>query len=93
MSMEKIETLESNWTIIDGINGVMIYPADSKILDFSILKAIEDYGYEGICSIDVEYGWAARYSLPGYLDCTEWVGVYDSEYKAVEHLEEVYPEY
>lgn len=27
-------------------------------------------------------GWAARYSAPGYLDCTEWCGVYATEEKA-----------
>jgi len=85
--MEHIETLDSNWTIIDGTNGVMLYPDD-----FTILEAIEDYGFSGICSIEVEYGWAARYTMPGYLDCTDWAGVFDSEDKAVINLRAMYSE-
>jgi len=87
MSMEHIETLDSNWTIIDGTNGIMIYPHN-----FTILEAIEDYGFGGICSIEVEYGWAARYTMPGYLDCTDWAGVFENEDQAAEHLRDIYEE-
>lgn len=81
------EVKESAWTIIDGITGLELYPDD-----FSILDAINDYGFEGICSIEVVYGWAARYTLPGCLDCTDWVGVSPSAEDALNAAEEVYGE-
>jgi len=87
MSNMQIETLESFWTIIDGIRGVSVHPKDISIMD-----AIEDYGFEGICSIVVQYGWAARFTMSGYVDCTEWAGVFDSENQAFEHLKDMYEE-
>ena len=87
MSNMQIETLESFWTIIDGIRGLSVHPKDISIMD-----AIEDYGFEGICSIVVEYGWAARFTMPGYLDCTEWAGVFDSEDQCVKNLQDMFEE-
>jgi len=87
MTDMKIETLESFWTIIDGIRGVSVHPKDISIMD-----AIEDYGFEGICSIVVEYGWAARFTMSGYVDCTEWAGVFDSEDQCVENLKNMFEE-
>ena len=87
MTMEQIETMDGQWTVIDGGNGVSIYPEEIKILD-----AIEDYGIGGICSIEVQYGWAARYTMSGFLDCTDWAGVFDSEDQAAEHLRDIYGE-
>lgn len=37
-------------------------------------------------------GWAARYSAPGYLDCTEWVGVCASEAEALAECRSLYGE-
>jgi hypothetical protein len=38
-------------------------------------------------SIAVSEGWGARWSSPGYMDCTEW-SVFDSEKEAQEYLSE-----
>ena len=82
-----IETKQSAWTVIDGTNGVAIYPDE-----ISILEAIEDHGFQGIYSIEVEHGWAARYTMPGFLDCTEWVGVFQDEESAISTIEDMYSE-
>ena len=82
-----IETKQSVWTVIDGTNGVTIYPDE-----ISILEAIEDHGFQGIYSIEVEHGWAARYTMPGFLDCTEWVGVFQDEESAISTIEDMYSE-
>ena len=82
-----IETKQSVWTVIDGTNGVTIYPDE-----ISILEAIEDHGFDGIYSIEVENGWAARYTTPGFLDCTEWVGVFQDEESAISTIEDMYSE-
>ena len=37
-----------------------------------------------------EEGWWARFSAPGYLDCTSWVGPYETEKAALDGLAEVY---
>jgi len=71
------ETMFGTWTIIDGIDGSSVYPEN-----ISIMEAIEDYGFDGICSIAVDHGWCARLSMSGYLDCTDWLGPFDHEYQA-----------
>ena len=35
-------------------------------------------------------GWYARLSAPGYLDCTDWSGPFDSEKEANEYLNDMY---
>ena len=35
-------------------------------------------------------GFFSRLSMPGYLDCTEWHGPFDTERKAAEYLEDIY---
>ena len=44
------------------------------------------------CLENTEPGWYARLSAPGYLDCTDWVGPYDTEEEALEALFDVYGE-
>lgn len=38
----------------------------------------------------VEDGWWARFSAPGYMDCTSWVGPYETEKEALDALAEVH---
>jgi len=85
--MYTIEAMESTWTVIDGMNGMSFYPED-----FTIMDAIQDYGFEGICSLEIEYGWGARYTMPGFLDCTEWLGVFPTEESAIKVLKYTYDE-
>ena len=46
----------------------------------------------GVSADDVEtvFGWFARLSAPGYMDCTEWSGPFDSEQAARDELREMY---
>lgn len=39
---------------------------------------------------EVVSGWCARLSAPGYMDCTEWVGPFDTELEAALELERMY---
>jgi len=41
-------------------------------------------------SWDLETGWYARFSAPGYLDCTDWVGPEDSEGGALAALADLH---
>lgn len=38
----------------------------------------------------IEDGWCARLSAPGYLDCTDWIGVYSNKNAAMAALRELY---
>lgn len=40
-------------------------------------------------TIEVETGWLARMSAPGYLDCTDW-GAYETEQDAEDALTEMF---
>jgi len=35
-------------------------------------------------------GWFCRLSAPGYMDCTEWSGPYETEQEAIEALDAMY---
>lgn len=50
---------------------------------FQDLYELEYLGHELI------YGWGARMSAPGYMDCTDWC-VFDTEAEAKEYLRETY---
>lgn len=43
-------------------------------------------------SYKVIQGWFARYSAPGYLDCTDWCGPYADKQAAVDACEDLYGE-
>jgi len=73
MNNMKPEIVYSRWTIVDSMHGVTLYPHDVSILD-----AIKDSGGSHVIySVEVEFAWAYRLSMPGYLDCTDWIGPFD----------------
>ncbi len=39
--------------------------------------------------VSIVFGWGARLSAPGFMDCTEWV-VFDTKKEAAEHLLEMF---
>jgi len=41
-------------------------------------------------SIEYGFGWIARLSAPGFLDCTDWVGPFETAEKAARELLELY---
>lgn len=46
----------------------------------------------GVDPEDVEtvFGWFARLSAPGYMDCTEWSGPFDTEEEAIAECKDMY---
>jgi len=93
------ETMFSQWIVIDGVYGVSVYPEDY----FSEGEALADYlgtdkhgniaeNISKVHECETIIGWAARLSMPGYLDCTEWVGPFTSEQAAADYIHETYGE-
>jgi hypothetical protein len=44
---------------------------------------------EDVESVEFNYGWGARMSAPGYMDCTDW-SVFATEGEAQDYLDEYY---
>jgi hypothetical protein len=90
------ETMFGEWIILDGVYGVSLYPGDH----FCEGDALADYlGTDKIAEniskvheCETIIGWAARLSMPGYLDCTDWHGPYDTEREALRDLKTLYAE-
>lgn len=40
--------------------------------------------------IETQEGWAVRLSAPGFLDCTEWQGVFSTEEEALQSILETF---
>jgi hypothetical protein len=93
------------WVMVDGHQGIEWIPADlvdlnevSKLIEkLSEGKHVEllntslrDY-VENVDAwdIDIQEGFGARLSAPGYMDATPWT-VFDTETEAQEYLEEMY---
>lgn len=61
------------------------YPAD--------MFTAEYVATEEKCDVEdvIEHeGWFARLSMPGYMDCTDWSGPFETEAEALEYLNELY---
>lgn len=65
--------------------GICSYPAHSV----SAAEVAKIHG-EDIEDVETITGWFARMSAPGYLDCTEWCGPFETEEDAINHLSEMY---
>lgn len=53
---------------------------------------IPDFAYQEGKILERNAGYFARLSAPGYLDCTEWNGPFETELEAEEYLVEMYGE-
>lgn len=40
--------------------------------------------------IEPEAGWYSRLSAPGYLDCTDWSGPFETEQEALDYVMDLY---
>jgi hypothetical protein len=58
---------------------------DGEVLA-DLIQYCEDKPHE----YTVVQGWFARYSAPGYLDCTNWVGPCATEQEAIDECKELY---
>ena len=89
MSFMKIATYHGHWQRINNTReGDLLIPEE-----YAEYPGNEDAAKAyGVDPEDVEtiFGWGARYSAPGYMDCTDWVGVYETEEEAVEECREIY---
>lgn len=52
----------------------------------------EPEGYYWSVEFEPAPKWFARLSAPGYMDCTDWSGPYDTEAEAKVYLDAEYPE-
>ena len=73
------------WYEVDGTQGTMFY---SKEYCGCPMDARKEYPGE-VYSIEAYNGHGARLSMPGYLDCTDWI-VFDTEAGAAQHLLDMY---
>jgi len=73
------QIVHDRWATIETKSETHVVEADSMI---DVLRELD---VEDIVEIHLEDGWGARFSAPGYLDCTGW-GVYESEASAAEAL-------
>jgi hypothetical protein len=91
------------WYEIDGDWGTTLVPVDvignpledgENLDDLSGEALTEYFGeyYEGleVYSVTRVTGWAFRLSADGYMDCTEWTGVFDTAKEAWEACNEMY---
>ena len=77
------------WIEVDGPYGMEIVPCDvcGSIEDCDnsaeAWNQVSDYFENRECyTIDEVTGYSGRLSAPGYMDCTEWMGPYDSAEEA-----------
>lgn len=95
------------WVMVDGLTGTEWIPADlvdlnevRDLIDRLGLgepvgltdTSLRDFTSNTVAfDIDIQEGYGARLSAPGYLDATEWA-VFDTEAEAQSYLEEMYGE-
>jgi hypothetical protein len=80
-----------DWVEIEGNYDTICLPADivGKLPDdfAARVEAVRKFIYSTtIYNVTVRKGWGARFSAPGYLDCTEW-SVFDTKEEAEEYIE------
>jgi hypothetical protein len=58
----------------------------------AITAALADYteGEPDPATVQLIDGWCGRYSAPGYLDCTDWCGPFDTRKEAREETIRLY---
>jgi hypothetical protein len=82
------EIVRGEWVEVDGPCGVDAIPAE--YVSALTADGVRDYTENReIWSIEKRSGYGARFSAPGYMDCTEW-SVFDTLQEAVDYLAETY---
>lgn len=86
-----------DWLVVDGDCGGQVMPLDlldgaelRRLLDSDdvdmgeVYSLVSDYTESRkLFSAEIQSGWCARLSVPGYLDCTDWCGPYETEEQAL----------
>lgn len=65
---------------------VPVEPTQEDFSDYIEGRVINESAFE------LQSGWYARLSAPGYMDCTDWGGPFETEQEALEYLTETYLE-
>lgn len=87
MSFMRVETFKGKMMQFEGRNGIEVVPLDvADITRDALMK--ESKGFE--VTEEIISGWFARYSAPGYLDCTDWDGPHETEDAAIESVKSLY---
>ena len=105
MGFMEREIQEGGWVEVETSHGTQVIPADILDLgklgeaiftgnDDMAYEAVEQYlepgaKPDGVDAYTYKWGFGARLSAPGYMDCTEWA-VFDTEDEAEHYLEEQY---
>lgn len=56
-----------------------------------ICSQVRDYtDGEPVSEVSARSGYCGRYSAPGYMDCTDWCGPYETEKEAEKEAREIY---
>ena len=79
--MEPQVTQRAAWWEVDSNEGILSIMADGA-LEREMIPA-------KWWTIEFTWGFGARLSAPGYMDCTDWC-VFDTEQEAIDYLEETY---
>ena len=93
--MQKMTTMEL-FVVAETNSGKTCFPAefigvsDERDLSDDELRLCDQYAESKVTEAEAVLGWFARMSAPGYMDSTEWCGPFDSEEKAIDHLEAMY---
>jgi len=67
MSFMQPEIVKGDWYLVDGTQGIESFPADM----FGPEEAAAAYSGD-VWSVEFTHGYGARFSAPGYMDCTDW---------------------
>lgn len=87
MSFMSVETFHGKMMQFEGRNGIDIVPLDvAGITRDALVKESKGFPIEE----SVISGIFARMSAPGYMDCTDWSGPYDTEDAAREDMRAMY---
>ena len=85
------QIVKDQWVEVDGSEGGSLIPAELTG-GLTTPTALADYYVGEIYEAELVTGWAARLSAPGYMDATEWMGLYDTPEEAAAALVEAYAE-
>lgn len=93
MPFMKPEIAHFTMLTIDGAHGSTNYVPADLVSPNPTLADLADYCEELPDSLDTLQrinGYWARFSAPGYLDCTDWCGPYNTEANAIAGLADQY---
>lgn len=75
-----VDTVDGGQTFVDGdllgLHRDVVGPTVDKLIPFCESMPVEVS--DGFAEAEWVTGWFHRLSMPGYLDCTEWAGPYES---------------